>query len=993
MKHDIRMSDMRWFRKIALCGMVALSARGTEISPEEAGTAVQNWADRGFSMGKLSGRTVASAEALSDPETGAAFRIVKFDGGGFVVTTADDRVDPIVAFSETGDALRPDDGNPFWALVRGNVAAREAAAGMARSGDGAVRSRKRVLSGPDSSPMPTASQRRWAQLLDRAPDGEAAALRKRGAVSGRSSVSDIRVDSFVASRWGQSTVGRKNCWNACTPNHDYCGCVATAVAQVMRYWRKPDGPVEAKSQVCRVQGENKPRLFTMYGGTYDWDAMPLVPTTAAMPTDAQCLEIGKLLYDIGVAVKMEWGDDGSLANLNSAAFALKEDFGYESVVSLLYDAGYYDWSLAEFAKAVIPNLDARCPVVLGIENSEYGHAAVADGYGYSDGDFFLHVNFGWTGISDAWYCPPDLEEFTTITDVHCNIFPEASGTLVSGRVLDASGSPVSGASVSLVQNGRTVAFDQKTDDKGIYAFIVPSTGVCSIRAAFRGSTAAVSVTPGKTVSMDIIDRDGTYYQMACAIGNRHGNDIVLPDAPGESTASGLFWHEDRDSAVAAALRENKRIFLVAGRNGDPATSAVRFSSCEDETVRAFLTAEFVAWYNDLDERGAETSEYVHSSGSGGLPLLCILEPGAMDSVSGMTSGFKTAAELLAFLSMPTPPASPVYRFYSKNYKGHFFTIDEDEMWTIRNTNRNWSFEGTAYRAFTNQVNGTVPLHRFYSKGYRGHFFTIDADEAEVVKKNRNWKYEGVAYYVYPQKVDGSVPVFRFWSKGYRHHFYTINESEKNTLIATNPNWAYEGEAFYALPAETAEGGVRSLKKSVSSAAVAAAGEETRTGGRLPGNGSSEAAESGSSLRTAMRADASSVGATAGDEWLADAAPWTLWTRDGTPIQRDGATELDAVVVESRLDAPDAAELRSAETAEGDALLAEKPPVELSLRLSGAPAMRNATLWSASDGTVSEDDFDGTLDFDLPATGVWHWLRVADDSGNESISVWLRATAD
>ncbi len=341
-----------------------------------------------------------------------------------------------------------------------------------------------------------------------------------------------------------------------------------------------------------------------------------------------------------------------------------------------------------------------------------------------------------------------------------------------------------------------------------------------------------------------------------------------------------------------------------------------------------------------------------------------------------------------------PVRQPVYRFYSKSYKGHFYTIDPDERATLMCTNPNWKYEDIAYYAATDEIEGTVPLYRFYSKGYRGHFFTIDEAEMRTVRgTNPNWKFEGIAYYVYPQEVDGSVPVFRFWSKGYRHHFYTINESEKDTLIATNPNWKFEGVAFYALSAETVESGVKSLKKSVSSAAVAVAGEETRSEGRIPGNGSSVAAESEASLRTATRADASSVGATAGDEGLADAAPWTLWTRDRTPIKRDGATELGAIVVETRSDAPDAAELRSAETAEGDALLAETPPVELSLRLSGAPAMRNATLWSASDGTVSEDDFDGTLDFDLPATGVWHWLRVADDSGNESISVWLRATAD
>lgn len=144
----------------------------------------------------------------------------------------------------------------------------------------------------------------------------------------------------------------------------------------------------------------------------------------------------------------------------------------------------------------------------------------------------------------------------------------------------------------------------------------------------------------------------------------------------------------------------------------------------------------------------------------------------------------------------------VWRFYSKSYKGHFFTIDEAEAENLIATNPNWSFEGGAYRAYTNQAGGTVALHRFYSKKYKGHFFTIDEEEKDsIIASNPSWKYEGTAYYVYPDEVEGSVPIYRFWSKTYRHHFYTMDEAEKDTLIATNPKWKYECIAFWALPLE------------------------------------------------------------------------------------------------------------------------------------------------------------------------------------------------
>jgi hypothetical protein len=144
----------------------------------------------------------------------------------------------------------------------------------------------------------------------------------------------------------------------------------------------------------------------------------------------------------------------------------------------------------------------------------------------------------------------------------------------------------------------------------------------------------------------------------------------------------------------------------------------------------------------------------------------------------------------------------VFRFYSKKYKGHFYTIDEDEKNDLIAKNPNWDYEGVAYRAFKEQASGTVAMHRFYSKKYRSHFFTIDEEEADTVRNtNPNWNYEGIACYVFPNpdEMMGTVPVYRFWSKEYRHHFYTIDEEEKEKLVATNPHWAYERVAFHALP--------------------------------------------------------------------------------------------------------------------------------------------------------------------------------------------------
>ena len=188
---------------------------------------------------------------------------------------------------------------------------------------------------------------------------------------------------------------------------------------------------------------------------------------------------------------------------------------------------------------------------------------------------------------------------------------------------------------------------------------------------------------------------------------------------------------------------------------------------------------FEGWYDDPDETWGEL-------------------------VTAQTKASGRTMYLYARWSVETDSIwQPVYRFYSKNYRGHFYTIDPDERATLMCTNPNWRYEGVAYYAATEEAEGMVPLHRFYSKRYRGHFYTIDEDEMRTVRDtNPNWKYEGVAFYVYPSlraDPDGTVSaIYRFWSKGYRHHFFTIDADEMLTLRETNPNWKYEGIAFYAL---------------------------------------------------------------------------------------------------------------------------------------------------------------------------------------------------
>lgn len=151
---------------------------------------------------------------------------------------------------------------------------------------------------------------------------------------------------------------------------------------------------------------------------------------------------------------------------------------------------------------------------------------------------------------------------------------------------------------------------------------------------------------------------------------------------------------------------------------------------------------------------------------------------------------------------------PVYRFWSDKYKNHFYTISENEKNSVitKYPDNVWKYERIAYYAIpyksTGCANGSSPLYRFWSDTYGGHFYTVSENEKNtVIEKypDNIWRYERIAYCVYKTNETNTSPVFRFWSNALSTHFYTISENEKNSIIANYDPfvWNYERIAFYA----------------------------------------------------------------------------------------------------------------------------------------------------------------------------------------------------
>lgn len=148
--------------------------------------------------------------------------------------------------------------------------------------------------------------------------------------------------------------------------------------------------------------------------------------------------------------------------------------------------------------------------------------------------------------------------------------------------------------------------------------------------------------------------------------------------------------------------------------------------------------------------------------------------------------------------------SIVYRFWSDTYRSHFYTINKAERDTLLSSHhpKEWRYESTAYYAYTDQVPGSQPLYRFWSSEFKGHFYTASQAERDYINNNypeSTWKYEGVAYYVYPLNYSfdsRTLTVDRFWSNSYKHHFYTASQAESQYVRNSLGNiWSYESGRF------------------------------------------------------------------------------------------------------------------------------------------------------------------------------------------------------
>ena len=203
-------------------------------------------------------------------------------------------------------------------------------------------------------------------------------------------VADV-VEPFITTHWNQNAPYNNLC-PSYTSNGSVkrypTGCVATAMAQAMNYYKYPaNGTSTCLYRFNPGDGTQQTVNVVLDDIKFDWDSM--LDTYKTGYDDAQAKAVAELMQACGASVEMTYTPTGSGAFTSDACKAMRLRFGYDRGIPVHYRPIE---SAAEFNDGVFFALSRKYPVVFGGVSTTGGHAFVLDGY---NADGLVHVNWGW----------------------------------------------------------------------------------------------------------------------------------------------------------------------------------------------------------------------------------------------------------------------------------------------------------------------------------------------------------------------------------------------------------------------------------------------------------------------------------------------------------------------------------------------------------------------------------------------------------------------
>ncbi|ROT19904.1 hypothetical protein EEL52_07950 [Muribaculaceae bacterium Isolate-113 (HZI)] len=440
----------------------------------------------------------------------SAYIFADRNAGGYLVVSADDCAAPLLGYSESG-SFDSESLPPQFEYWLGEYSRQIEYASLAG------------LPAYDASPM--------------------------SGVDGRKIVAPL-----ISTRWNQDAP-----YNLLVPSKDSrnypTGCVATAMAQVMKYWNYPERGTGSGSITLPsgAQGESSMNFRT----AFDWDNMLDIYKSGGYD-DTQAKAVATLMKACGYSTKMNYSMGGSGTLSRFAAQALVNNFSYNPDIECC-ERDYY--STTEWEGILYAEMAAGRPVLYGGVSSSVGHEFVCDGYA---GDGYFHFNWGWGGMSDGYFLLAALDPgsvgigggtgsdgFNYAQDIIIGIQPGASYSYTPRMTqLGNLSATVSGKSVTMTldyggRQGYWVNTDIREIDVNFGVTIEPTLAGTQGGGALKlqsGAIAAPSLTPtdggyqvryagyeGK-VSFNIPDglADGSYRVTVSSQQNGNPEALWLP---------------------------------------------------------------------------------------------------------------------------------------------------------------------------------------------------------------------------------------------------------------------------------------------------------------------------------------------------------------------------------------------------------------------------------------------------------------------------------
>ena len=291
-----------------------------------------------------SGRPLRDTQTISD-----YYVLGAVHGKGWVVVAGDDVVEPILAYSK--DKVFPQVITPEFQNVLDSYAV---LVQKMREGVATDVYRAPVLS-PEDVVEPLLAKIRWNQY---AP-----------------------YNWYSPLRWSPKDNAEK---------HAPTGCVATAVAQVMRYYAWPPN---GRGKIKHLDKE----IDFATEAPYNWEGM-IGDYAAQAYTQEQGNAVARLMRDVGYASRMKFQAEESSTTPHNAFEVLRRNFYYAKTLRHYITDEH---SIVEWQRLLIDELKAGRPVPMGgmtIVNT--AHEFVCDGY---DGQGYFHLNWGWGGEFNGYF--------------------------------------------------------------------------------------------------------------------------------------------------------------------------------------------------------------------------------------------------------------------------------------------------------------------------------------------------------------------------------------------------------------------------------------------------------------------------------------------------------------------------------------------------------------------------------------------------------------